>query len=470
MLPYERLSPQDASFVFWERRETPMHVGALGILEAKTLLTADGGIDADRIAKHVESRLHLLPRYRQRLRFLPIDAHPAWVDDEHFDLHHHLRRAALPRPGGEGELKEFVARVLSERLDRDKPLWEMWIIEGLEGGRCALLTKVHHCMVDGTSGMNLLTLLMSQQPDEDTPPAPQWSPAPAPTTRDFLLGETARGIEAARSLAAGAWRAARTPLASLRSVRRAGEAVAQALDAGVRFAATTHLNQPIGPYRRIEWLALDLAKAKQVKQKLGGTVNDVVLATVAGALHRFLGGRSDWRARFDYRIVIPVNMRPPGDTRAGGNCVSAYFLSLPVSDADPRRRYRIVRSATERLKDSRAAEGIDLLTRALDYATAPPLLRLGGQLISWLRPYNLIVTNVPGPQMALYVLGARLVELYPLLPLFDRQGLGIAVLSYCGQLGIGLIGDRELAPDLAGLRDALDDAFAELVDAAAPRR
>lgn len=466
MAAYERLSAQDSSFVIWERRETPMHVGAVGLFEARPLRTADGGIDADRIAKHVESRLHLLPHYRKRLASLPIGGHPVWVDDASFDLRRHLRRAALPRPGTETELKEVVAQILTARLDRDHPLWEMWVVEGLDRDRFALVTKVHHCMVDGVAGMNLLTLLMSPEPSADAEPAPEWTPEPAPGWLDYVRGEAARGLHDARAIARRAASAALAPRETLANVGSAASALADALEAGLRWAVSTRINHPIGPHRRLEWLSLDLARAKQVKERLGGTLNDVVLTTVAGALHRFLADDAEWQARFDYRVVVPVNLRRPGDSRAGGNHVSAHFLSLPVGESDPLRRHRRVRRATARMKRTRAAEGIDLLTRAADRFAAVPLLRVGGRVIAWLRPYNLIVTNVPGPSFPLYVLGARLEALYPVLPLFEAQGLGVAVLSYHGRLGVGLIGDRELVPDLAALRDAFEEVFEELVASA----
>ncbi len=463
---YERLSAQDSSFVLWERRETPMHVGAIAILEAGPLTTADGGIDTARIAAHVESRLHRLPRYRKRLAFTPIEGHPVWIDDAHFDLGYHLRRTALPRPGTESELKALVARILSQRLDRDRPLWEMWVVEGLDGGRFALVTKVHHCMVDGASGMNLLTLLMSPIADEPAVAAPAWSPEPEPNTLELLVAESTRRARLGGELAGGILRAAADPAAAWARLSEASTAIAQAIDAGMRHPGATHLNRPIGPHRRVDWLRLDLAAAKQVKQRLGGTLNDVVLATVCGALHHFLGGRCEWTTRLDYRIVMPVNMRPAGDERAAGNCVSAYFLSLPIAEPDPRLRYETIHTATAALKGSHAAEGIDLLTQLADRAGGTLLTRLGGHFINRLRPYNLIVTNVPGPQFPLYVLGARLLELIPQLPLFEQQGLGVAVLSYCGGLQFGLIGDRELASDLGSLRDAMGASFEELVRAA----
>src|SRR5690606_121630 len=313
----------------------------------------------------------------------------------------------------------------------------------------------------------LLTLLFSTRPDEEPAPAPAWSPRPPPGALDFLLDDAAGWLHAGARALRRMGAVARRPGAAVAGAVRAGGAVAQALDAALRLPAPTSLNRPIGPHRRVAWRALDLDAVKQVKNALGGTVNDVVLATVAGALRRFLSTRAPWPVRLDHRVVIPVNMRPPGDARPAANHVSAYFLSLPVSEADPARRYARIRAEMERLKRSRAAEGIDSLAGLADRLAAPWITRLGVRLATRLRPYNLIVTNVPGPQLPLFVLGARLVELYPHLPLFSHQGLGVAVLSYDGRLGFGLIADREVVPDLERLADALPAAFAELAEAAA---
>jgi len=463
---YERMSAQDGSFLWFEQRNTPMHVSAIAVLEVGPLATAAGDLDTERIVKHVESRLPLLPRYRKRIAFTPLDGRPVWIDDDRFDLGYHVRRAALPHPGSEEVFKEWVGRTLSQRLDRERPLWELWIVEGLEGGRFAMVSKVHHAMVDGVSGMNLLTLLMSQDAEE-TLRAPQpWKPRPAPGPLGLLLGEGVRGLESLGAAASSVLEALQQPRSTWAKLVECGAAVAQALEAGLRPPARTSLNVPIGPHRRVEWLTLDLASAKAVKARLGGTVNDVVLATVCGGLHRFFASRR-WRARLEYRIVVPVNMRPPGDGRAAGNRTSALFLSLPVGTRDPLRRYAQIRAESERIKASRAADGFDLLTRFADWTGSTGLTAFGVQLASRLRPYNLIVTNIPGPQFPLYVLGARLVELYPQVPLFANQGLGVAVLSYCGRLHFGLIGDWEVARDLGRLREAFGDAFAELVDAAA---
>ena len=463
---YQRLSAQDASFLHFEHRATPMHVAALAIFEQGPLATAQGALDAERLGKYVESRLHLLPRYRRKLAFTPLERHPVWVDDERFDLSYHLRRAGLPPPGDERALQELVARILSQPLDRARPLWEMWLVEGLAGGRFAIVSKVHHCMVDGVSGANLLTLLFSPRPDEETGAVPVWTPRPAPTAARLVLADAARGARRPFALAARVGSALRDPRRAWADLAEGAAAVGEALEAGLRVASTTPLNRPTGPHRRVDWHAVDLELVKEVKRRLGGTVNDVVLSAVAGALHRFLGERGSWLAKLDYRVVIPVNMRPPGDELRAANRVSAMFLSLPVAESDPLRRLATIQAETRRLKGSRAAEGTDLFVRFADWTDSPWLTRFGVRIVSRLRPYHLIVTNVPGPQLPLYVLGAPLVELIPFLPLFDRQGLGVAVLSYRDRIGWGLVADREIVPDLSRLTRALDASLRELSDAA----
>jgi len=470
MRSFERLSAQDASFLTFEEPGTPMHVGAVAVFAAGPLATAGGGIDHDRLARHIESRLHLLPRYRKCLAFTPIEAVPGWVDDQRFELDFHVRRAALPHPGSDAALKDLVARIFSQPLDHQRPLWELWTIEGLEGGRFALMMKVHHSMVDGVSGANLLTMLFSRTPDEPLEEPLPWAPEPPPSAAELLLEDATHRPRRGAALVRDALVALRSPRATWSSLQEGADAVVQVVRKGAHWPAPTRLNRPIGPHRRIEWLSLDLEEVKAVKRALGGTVNDVVLATLSGALRGFLGRDAALPARFDYRIVVPVNMRQPGEAGAGGNRVSAHFLSLPVAERDPRRRYAKVLAQTEGAKASRAAAGIDLITRFVDRAGAVALERLGTRFVSWLQPYHLIVSNVPGPSFPLWVLGARLVEMYPALPLFAGQGLGVAVLSYCGRVGFGLVADRDLAPDLGALREGIAESFAQLSQLAASPR
>ena len=467
---YEPLSAQDASFVLFEHRATHMHVAALAIFDMGPLRSAAGGVDAARLTAYVESRLGELPRYRQKLVFAPVSGRPVWVDDPHFDLAYHVRHTALPHPGTEEELERLVARVVSQPLDRDRPLWEMWIAEGLERDRFAVLMKVHHCMVDGASGTSLLTLLFRSQPDASIPAIEAWFPRETPSPLRLAFDEALAGAGTPLALARMAAGALRDPARTLRRARWRASAVSEALRTGFHLPSTTALERPIGPHRRVEWRRFELAEIKALRKQLGGTVNDVVLAIAAGALRRFLERRHEPLDRIDYRVVVPVNARSSSGDPGVANRVSAFFLSLPVSEPDPLARFEAVRAETERLKTSRAAEGIDFFTRMVDSVGSNWLTALGVRLVARVQPYNQIVSNVPGPQFPLYVLGARLLELYPLPPLFERQGLGTAVMSYDGSLCWGMVADRDVVPDLGALARDVEAAFHELRGAAAARR
>jgi WS/DGAT/MGAT family acyltransferase len=464
---YERLSTQDSSFILFERRATHMHVAALAILELGPLRSPPGGVDAERFARYVASRIDALPRHRQKLAFTPVSGHPVWVDDEHFDLAYHVRHAALPRPGTEEDLKRLVGRILSQPLDRDRPLWEFWIIEGLERDRFALLAKVHHCMVDGASGVGLLTLLLRTDADDSIPPAVAWSPRPAPSPLELALDEAVAQAAVPFAALRGLGDALREPERTLQRARDRAASVAEALRAGFHLPTATALDREIGPHRRVEWRVFDLAEVKALRRALGGTVNDVVLAIVTGAMRRFLARRGERLDGLDYRVVIPVNMRAPGDDPGVANRVSAFFVSLPVAEPDPRARFAAVQAETARMKTSRAADGIDFFTRLVERSGATWLAELGVRLAARVQPYNQTVSNVPGPQFPLFALGARLLELFPLPPLFERQGLGTAVMSYDGRLCWGMVADRDVVPDLGALAREVDSAFEELRAAAA---
>lgn len=463
--PYERLSAQDSSFVMFEGPGTHMHVATVGIFETGPLTDAEGGLDVERLRRHVDSRLDAFPRYRRRLEFTPIQRHPVWVDDARFNLQYHVRHTALPAPGNEQQLKALAARILSQQLDRAKPLWEMWFVEGLEANRFAMLTKVHHCMVDGAAGVDLLTGLLSASPEPSPEDASRWTPQPAPGGFALLRDELGRRLATPLSLVRAARSALDRPQAASENLMRGADAVWQALSAGFRVPSATPLNRPIGTHRRIEWRTLPLDDVKEVKKRLDGTVNDVVLAVVTGALRRFFQSRGTPLRDLDFRVVIPVNMRS-GLNDSAANHVSALFLALPLAESDPVRRFRRIREASQRLKRSRTAEGFDLLTRFADWTGADLLTYWGTRLASAVRPYNMIVTNVPGPQFPLYLLGARQTEVHPFLPLFVNQGAGVAVMSYLGRVCFGLIGDWDLVPDLPALAGFVDDAFLELREAA----
>ncbi len=463
---YQPLSAQDASFLFFENRATHMHVAALAIFEVGPLRAPTGGVDAARLARYGASQLGKLPRYRQKLAFAPLSGRPVWVDDPHFDLDYHLRHTALPPPGSEADLKRLVALVLSQPLDRDRPLWEMWLVEGLERDRFALLIKVHHCMMDGISGANLLTTLFRAEPDTSIPEAGAWLPREAPSPLRLVLEEAIDRASTPLALASAAAGALRAPARTLRRSRERIASVSEALRTALHLPSATLLERPIGPHRRVEWRVFELAEIKALDQQLGGKVNDVVLAIVTGAMRRFLARQGEPLEKIDYRVVVPVNMRSPSGEPGVANRDSAFFLSLPVSESDPLARFQTVRTETARLKNSHAAEGIDFLGQLVDRARSTWLTGLFARLALRVQPYNQIVSNVPGPQFPLYVLGARLLELYPMPPLFERQALGTAVMSYDGRLCWCILADRDVVPDLAALADDVDAAFDELRGAA----
>lgn len=464
---YERLSTQDGSFIIFEGPGTHMHVSAVAIFEQGPLVTSEGGLDIARLRSYVESRLHLLPRYRQRLQFTPLQRHAIWVDDDRFNLEYHVRHTSLPTPGSEQQLKNLAGRIMSQQLDREKPLWEMWFVEGLEGGRFAMISKVHHCMVDGASGVGVMTALLSESKEERVEPGPRWVPRPHPGRGELLRDEVLHRISAPVTSAADALLGAvRKPREASAQLADSADAMWQALDAGLHVHGTTPLNQPIGTHRRIDWCVLELGGVKEIKQQLEGTVNDVVLAVVAGAVRRFLKGRGVALKELDFRVAIPVNMRSGSEETSGGNKVSAWFMTLPVGEKDPLRRFGAIKQETRRLKGSKAARGIEIFTKITEWTGSQLLTSLGVRFASSVGPYNMIVTNVPGPRSPLYCLGARLEVMLPQLPLFENQGLGVAVMSYVDKVAVGAIADWDLVPDVAAFTRAVESSFRELHEAA----
>jgi diacylglycerol O-acyltransferase len=467
---YDRLSAQDTSFLTSEGPNTPMHVASVFIAEAGPLRTEEGGLAVDRLRNFIGSRLHLIPRYRQRIEHVPVTGAAIWVDDPHFSIDYHVRHTSLPRPGNIEQLKRLAGRIASQPLDRARPLWEIWYVEGLEGGEhFASIMKVHHCMIDGASGAELMTVLMSLEPDDalDPPDPPRYVPRPAPSTAELLRDEVLR-------FATGPFQAAGRirgllgnddPVGELRDALRGA---VEFLGSGISNADETPFNRPVGPHRSFEFLTMDLAVVKAVKDKLGGTINDIVLATVAGAVRRYLRRHRIDLRDFDFRVAAPVSVRSDEDATPG-NRVSAWIVPLPLGEPDALTRLEHIRETTAALKQSKGALGADLLSAATEW-TGTTLLSLGARLQDLARPHNMIVTNVPGPQIPLYILGARLLECYPLGPLFARLGLCTALFSYDGKLFWGFIADPDLVPDLSDLRDDISHAFEELRAGAGPAR
>ena len=468
MAIYDRLSAQDRSFLELEGPSSHMHVAGCFIFERGELSTAAGGVDIDKLRDYVASRLHRIPRYRQRIAWIPVENHPVWVDDDRFNIHYHVRHTGLPAPGDDRQLKRFCGRVMSQQLDRGKPLWEMWVVEGLEHDRFALVCKTHHCMVDGISGVDLLAVLLSPTPDKDFETAPRWLPNPAPSGAVLLRDAMLRRVELPIALAGVVGAAMRDPEGTLARVSETVTALGETLQTAISPATDTPLNRPIGPHRRFDWVGFDVEEVKKVKNALGGTVNDVVLATVAGAVGRFLEQRGIPYARqraMDFRAFCPVSVRSASERGALGNRVSGMIAKLPIAETKPQRRLDRVRAITRQLKESKQALGAAVLTSVSEW-TAPTLATMASRLAFENRTANMVVTNVPGPQIPLYLLGARMAETYPMVPLFASQGLGIALFSYAGGLYWGFVCDWDQFPDLHDFVCAIDASFRELCDAA----
>jgi diacylglycerol O-acyltransferase / wax synthase len=457
----DRLTAVDASFIAQEGPNAHMHVGAVMII--------DGPPPAyDDLADHVRSRLHLVPRFRQKLAFPPIETgRPLWVDDPNFNLEYHVRDTALPAPGSEAQLRALAARVHSQALDRTKPLWEMWLVQGLEGDRFALITKTHHALVDGVSGVDLATVLfdLTPMPAAVDHPATPWSPRGTPSGLDMA----ARGVRGLIALpfeaASRALDAVSHPGDALHGTREALEGLGEVVWAGLNPAPETPLNVEIGPHRRLVWVRHELSDFKKVKDALGGTVNDVVLATVAGALQKWLRSRGVRTEGLELRALVPVSIRGRNEQLELGNRIAAMRGPLPVYVEDPVARLQVVRHAMDGLKDSKQALGAEVLAGM--QALAPPTVFAQASRLNFsTRLFNLLVTNVPGPQVPLYVLGRELKDLFPVAFLPSKHALAVAIMSYDGGMDFGLLGDYDAMPDLERLGEMLSESLAELVDAA----
>jgi len=463
---YDRLTQLDNSFLVYEDANAPLHIGVTQIFEAGPLRGPGGGVDVARVQEYVASRLHRIPRYRQRLARTPLEGHPIWVDDAHFNIGYHVRHTRLPRPGSERLLKRTAGRILSQHLDRSKPLWEMWVIEGLEGDRFAIVTKTHHCMIDGVSGAELLNELLTPEPLEKIEPPPAWVPLPAPGTVELARDEVVRALRRPVAAAGALWSLARDRDGTRERLAERARALGRLLSSGAPDASRTSLNQPIGPHRRIDWLPMDLGAVRRVRQALGGTVNDVVLATVAGGVRRFLGvHRGEEVDALDFRVMAPVSTRPAGEHGATGNRVAAWIVRLPIDEPDPRRRLARVREATAELKRTRQALGAEALIQVGEWSGAIGLA-LSSRFIHVSQPFNLVVTNVPGPRERLYLLGAALLEAHPMVPLLGSFSTGIALFSYRDTLSWGFTADWDLVPDLHELVGSVEHAFRRLCEAA----
>jgi diacylglycerol O-acyltransferase / wax synthase len=462
----DRLTGLDSSFLHLEHDATHMHVAGCMVF--------DGQAPAyDELVAQILMRLHLVPRYRQRLAFVPLNqGRPVWVDDPHFNVAFHVRHTALPNPGGEDQLKRLCGRIFSQALDRSRPLWEIWLVEGLAEDRFALLSKTHHALVDGISGVDIATVLFDASPDPVpvAPPDHEWIPRPLPTAAQLLAEALLERATMPTEIVRGARATLRGPRHVAARVGRALGGVGAVARLATASAPDSPLNVRIGPHRRFTWVRGDLTQFKAVKNALGGTVNDVVLAAVAGALGRYLRLHGEATEDTILRAMVPVSVRADVERGALGNRVAAMWAPLPIGLEDPVQRLLTISREMDGIKDSGQAVGAQVLTELTGFAP-PTIMAQAARLQARQRMFNLVVTNVPGPQIPLYLLGRQLDAMFPMVPLAANQALGIAIMSYYGQLNFGLNADYDALPDLEALAEELGASIDELVAAAgeAPR-
>jgi len=460
---FERLSAMDLSFLAMEDGRGHMHIGSVSIFDAGPLRCDDGGIDFERILSFIEAQLHKVPRFRQRLEWIPGFAQPVWIDDARFNLRFHVRHTALPAPGDERQLKRLAGRILSQEFDRGKPLWENWFVDGLAGDRFALISKVHHCMADGMSGVAMGALLVGSDPGYEPPPRKQWIPRPAPGSAQLVLEEMRHRVGAPFSLL----RALREdsdsePDAASESASTSGlgALIESARDAITR-ASPTPLNVEIGPHRRFDWARMPFDEVRDLGHLAGATLNDVVLAIASGALRAYLGRRGMMIDEIDFHAVVPVSVRREDERASLGNRVSGLVVRLPLDEADPWKRLLRVVELTHELKSSGQSGAGDVVGQAIDLLPTQllgPLFRMASRSTA----ANLVITNVPGPRVAVYLLGARQLASYPVVPLVGSQGLGIALFSYDDGLYWGFNADWDAVPDLHEFVLAIEQEFETL--------
>ncbi len=452
----DRITSLDASFLHLEKAGARLHVASVTIFEGPAPTW-------DELRAHVEARLHLVPRFRQRLAEVPLDqGRPVWVDDPHFNLRYHLRHAGLPAPGSEEQLKNLAGRLFAQPLDRTKPLWELSLVDGLWDGQFALVAKSHHALVDGELSVDITRVLFDTEPDAAPPPGPStpWVARPLPTPAQLLSDALLERATQPRELRRSARAVLRGPRRLVQGTRERLQASGALAFAGLEPAPPTPLNVKVGPHRRYTWVDAELGELRAIKDSLGGTVNDAVLAVVAGALGRYLRHRRVDTRDLVLRALVPISVR--SDDPEHASVVAPLNAPLPVGIEDPVEQYRAIRDATSVLEGTREAIDARTLTELAGFAS-PTIMSQAARLQPSQRFHNLVVTNVPGPQFPLYLLGRRLRALYPVVPITGRQALGIAVMSYDGRMGFGLLADYDALADV----DVLASELREAIDALA---
>jgi WS/DGAT/MGAT family acyltransferase len=460
----EPMSPMDASFLHMEDRNKHMHIGGVSIFEGPPP-------EFERLEEMVAGKLGLVPRYRQKVRFVPLGlGSPVWVDDPHFRLGYHLRHTAVPKPGSEEQLRKLAARLFSQQLDRGKPLWELWMAEGLSEDRWALLSKVHHCMVDGVAATDLMSTMFGDSAARGSGAAERWEPAPEPRGAELVLRTLTRRTFDPRDQLRTLREAAQRPRQSLGVARElAGAMVAAGRSA--RPASSSSLTGPIGPHRVWSWARVRLSDVKAVRSHLGGTVNDIVLTIVAQGFRDLLESRGEPVEGREVRTMVPVSVRRPGEKGVYNNRVSGVIASLPVGTVDPAERLAAIRTQMDGIKESKQAVAGDVLTSMSGFAP-PLLLALGSRLISRTPQIGVHTgtTNVPGPQQPVKTLGRRLLESFPFVPVLGPIRVVVAIFSYDGGLYFGVTGDADAAPDIDVLTRGIERGMADLLALVEPRR
>ena len=456
----DRLSALDVSFLTNESSSAHMHVGAIMIFEGPPPAYED-------LLEHVNSRLHLVPRFRQKLAHPPVETgRPFWIDDPTFNLEYHVRHSALPSPGSEEQLRNLAARVFSQQLDRTKPLWELWLVQGLTRKRFAIVSKTHHALVDGVAGVDIATVLFDLKPvPEPIRAEHEWVPSPAPSSRQLA----AKGVEGLAKMplrfARRLEHAIERPRTALAQVGELAEAVGEVAWTFADPAPDVPLNPEIGSHRRFVWVRSDLSQFKRIKDVLGGTVNDVVLAVVAGGVRDWLHARGIRTEGLEVRAQIPVSIRAEDEQGHLGNKIAAMRAALPVYIEDPLQRLGKVREQMSDLKDSKQALGAEVISRFNDFAP-PTLLAQAARINFSTRLFNLVVTNVPGPQVPIYLLGRELEDIFPVGFLPPHQALFVAIMSYNGGINFGLLADFDSMDDVEVIADGIERALSDLGDAA----
>jgi WS/DGAT/MGAT family acyltransferase len=460
---YERLNDRSAGYLADEHARRFSHAASIQIFDAGPLGTKDGGVDFATIRQAIEARLHRVPRLRQELRWIPFEKHPVWVDDPDFILDYHLRHTSLPRPGGFRQLQTMAARIMAQRLDRSRPLWECWVLEGMRGGRFALIVKTHHCMVE-EGGADLMQALLSAEADAPDPEPPTYIPRPLPSARELVMDEVIQRAAIPRRTLSRVTRFLKSPEDFSYHLEMRARRAASLLGYTVRAPMETPLNGPIGRHRRFRGLAFSLDEARDVRRRLGGTVHDVILAVVAGATRNYLLERLVSPASVDFLVATPVGVAQENWEEQ----VAEWAIDLPVWEKDPIRCFEQIRAATDELSRSQDALPATALVKGTTWYGGR-LLSAGARAQASHTPVNMMITNSPGSQAPLYMKGARMLEAYGEAPLRDNHGLSIAVMSYDGRLFFGLNADFDVMRGLDRYVLALRNSFAALVEAASLR-